>query len=536
MLVFLSFVAAAVAAACTPTYNSRPTAIIDSGAIVGTTTQVAIPSATVTVNKYLGIPYAEEPERFRLAKPVAPWTEFFDASNLGPACYQQISNSTAIFYEGAGVGVVPNGVSEDCLSINVYTPASASAGSKAVVFWIHGGSWRNGANSLPIYDGSSFAANQDIVLVSINYRTNVFGFVGDESVPIAKRNLALHDTRLALQWTIRNIAGLGGDPSKITIMGESAGASTVDSLLTAPPSGQPQFRAAILTSSQLSVPAARHNATQYIEAWKALAHLAGCPANKTFTCLQEYPAKALVDLATAGGLSYPGFKDGGVTFANEPRLDRIAGKTANVPVLMGTTYDEASSYTIGLNSTREALEQVGIGEYADLIIKAYPLGAPGILTETARISRIATEFLMQCGAQVWANDTKNAGQPTWRFIYNASFPNTEYFAGAGAYHSGELGSVFGTYRTENVTEFQKELSRTMQKAYGDFVKDPAAGPGWAQHPAVGIFGDGVTPYVSDEGKRALSEVSSEAVDSRCPLYYSVYAANSLGTAEGDGDE
>jgi cholinesterase len=194
MLLFLLFAAAAAAAACTPTYNTRPTAVINSGAIVGTTTKVAVPSATVTVNKYLGIPYAEEPERFRLPNPVGPWTEFFDASDFGPACYQQISNSTAIYYEGAGVGVVPNGESEDCLNLNVYTPATASAGSKPVIFWIHGGGWSNGANSLPIYDGSSFAANQDIVLVSINYRTNVFGFVGDESVPVTERNLAYATT------------------------------------------------------------------------------------------------------------------------------------------------------------------------------------------------------------------------------------------------------------------------------------------------------------------------------------------------------
>jgi cholinesterase len=341
----------------------------------------------------------------------------------------------------------------------------------------------------------------------------------------------LHDTRLALDWVIRNIAGLGGDPSKITIMGESAGASTVDTLLTAPPTGQPQFRAAILTSSQIAVPSVPHIPDTYIEAWQALAQLAGCPTNETFSCLQVYPAQALVDLANANGLSYIGFTDGGVTWADTPRLDRLAGKTANVPVLMGTTYDEASSYVIGLNDTRTALEQVGLTDYADLIINAYPLGTPGILTEKARINRIVTEFLMQCGAQVWANDTKNVGLPTWRFIYNASFPNTEYFPGAGAYHAAELAAVFGTYRQENATEFQRELSRTMQKAYGDFVKDPAKGPGWAQHPAVGIFGDGITPYVSAKGKNPLTSLPSEVVDVRCPLYYSVYDANSLGVEE-----
>jgi cholinesterase len=190
MLALLSFVAVASAAACTPTYNSRPTAIIDSGAIVGTTTGIAIPSATVTVNRFLGIPFAEKPERFRLPERVKPWANPLDASQYGPACYQSISETTAQFYEGVGLGVAPNGESEDCLNLNVYTPSTASAGSKAVLVWIYGGSWRNGANSLPLYDGSKVVANQDVVLVSINYRTNVFGFPADESIPLEERNLA----------------------------------------------------------------------------------------------------------------------------------------------------------------------------------------------------------------------------------------------------------------------------------------------------------------------------------------------------------
>ncbi|KAL4946948.1 Six-hairpin glycosidase-like protein [Aspergillus filifer] len=171
IVTLLSLVAVASAAACTPAYNTRPTAIIDSGAIVGTTTQVAVPSVTVTVNRYLGIPFTEKPERLRLPEPVSPWSDVFDASQYGPACYQQISEETAIIYQGVGLGVVPNDESEDCLNLNVFTPSTASAGSKAVI---------------------------DAVLVSISYRTNVFGFPADEGIPVTGRNLALHDTRLAL--------------------------------------------------------------------------------------------------------------------------------------------------------------------------------------------------------------------------------------------------------------------------------------------------------------------------------------------------
>ncbi|KAL4924103.1 Alpha/Beta hydrolase protein [Aspergillus undulatus] len=531
MLSLLSFIALASAAECTPAYsNSRPTAIVDSGAIVGTTTQVAVPSATVTVNKYLGIPFAKRPERFRLPEPVSPWPGFFDASQHGPACYQQISEETAAFFEGVGLGVVPNGESEDCLNLNVFSPATASAGSKAVIVWIYGGSWQNGANSLPLYDGSNIVANEDVVLVSINYRTNVFGFPADESIPVTERNLALHDARLALDWIVRNIAGLGGNPFKITIVGESGGSSTVDTLLTAPPDPLP-FRAAILSSSQISVQAQPQTPEAYIAAWNKLTELAGCPADDGLACLSEYLAQDLVNLVTANDLSFNGFPDGGVTWSDTPRLDRLSGKSARVPTLIGTTYDEASPFTIGLNDTRAALESIELSEFADILIPAYPLGTPGILTENARINRFATEFLMQCNTQVHANDTKTAGLPSWRFVYNASFPNTEFLPGIGAYHASDLSSIFGTYRQEGATEFQHQLSRTVQKAIADFAKNPTNGPGWPQVPTVGVFGDGVRPGVSEQGKRTLSTVPSQLLDARCPLYYDVYNANALGAPE-----
>jgi hypothetical protein len=110
MLALLSIVALASASACTPTYNSRPTAVIDSGTLVGTTTQISIPSATapITVNKYLGIPFADKPERFRLAEPVSPWTVFFDASNIGPGCYEAISEDAYWYAIGAGLGLLPS--------------------------------------------------------------------------------------------------------------------------------------------------------------------------------------------------------------------------------------------------------------------------------------------------------------------------------------------------------------------------------------------------------------------------------------------
>ncbi|KAL4993501.1 Alpha/Beta hydrolase protein [Aspergillus recurvatus] len=520
MFAFFSLVAGASAAA-----------FIDSGTIVGTTTKVEIPSDTATVNKYLGIPFANKPERFRLPEPVSPWSEPFDASQYRPACYQAISETTQAYYDGVGLGELPVEENEDCLNLNVFTPSAASAGSKPVLVWIYGGSWQDGANSYPMYDGSNIVANQDVVFVSFNYRTNVFGFPADESIAVSERNLGLHDARLALDWVQRNIASLGGDPFKVTLVGESAGSWIIDTLLTTPSITPLPFRAAIMASGLLSVTATPLNPPAYKEAWTTLAGLAGCSPDPAFTCLQAYPAKELQSLIIQNNLTFSGHPDNGTTISPTPRLNRLAGQTARVPILIGTNHDEATPFTIGLNNTRVALRSLGLANSTtNQLLSAYPLdpGTPGLQAENARITRILTEALMQCPSHIFANDTRSLNIPVYRFLFNASFPNTEFFAGAGAYHGIEVPFFFGTYMRENATVFQGVVSRVVQSAYADFARDPVAGPGWGEFPVVGVFGGGVTPYNDDKGRRPLSTVDAGVFDRRCGLYYGVYDANTGG--------
>lgn len=170
--------------------DAPPSASIDSGVIVGTTT--SLPFSPVTVNKFLGIPFAAPPVRFSPPEPPEPWKFPYDASEYKSVCVQQFNyperkrNQTIDWYSTPGP---PTGESEDCLNLNVYAPEHAEECSKAVLFWIHGGSFSFGAGSLPIYDGSSFAANHDLVVVTVNYRTNVFGFPGSTDLPEGERNL-----------------------------------------------------------------------------------------------------------------------------------------------------------------------------------------------------------------------------------------------------------------------------------------------------------------------------------------------------------
>lgn len=178
-------------ACAAPTSASAPTVSIDTGALVGVATSPA--GATVTVNKYLGIPFAASPTRFAPPVKATPWSSPYSATKYGPACIQQFDypeasrNASIAWYN---TPPPPAGESEDCLNLNVYVPGTPGK-NKIVMAWIYvsgflpagitkrvtdvcpqGGDLTFGANSLSIYDGSSFAANQDVIIVSLNYRTN----------------------------------------------------------------------------------------------------------------------------------------------------------------------------------------------------------------------------------------------------------------------------------------------------------------------------------------------------------------------------
>jgi carboxylesterase type B len=170
--------------------SDEPTATIDSGLIAGKT--VAFESAFV--HQFLGVPFAAPPVRFEPPQRRAPWQGVYNASAYKPSCiqkfdYPEVARSLSIkwFYTPPP----PVGESEDCLYLNVYAPAGAVMGSrsKAVMFWIYGGGFNFGSGAQPLYDGSGFAANQDVIVVTFNYRVNVFGFPGSPQIPTSRQNL-----------------------------------------------------------------------------------------------------------------------------------------------------------------------------------------------------------------------------------------------------------------------------------------------------------------------------------------------------------
>src|SRR5438270_5116983 len=186
------------------------------------------------VSLFRGIPFAAPPageHRFAPPRPASPWRGTRDATRFGPSAPQPMTGLAAL----PGFGVDER--SEDCLTLNVWTPA-ADSGHRPVLVWIHGGGFVYGAGSQPIYDGATLAQRGDVVVVTVNYRLGAFGFLHLRDLVGGKveatGNAGLLDQVAALNWVRDNIDAFGGDPDNVTIFGESAGAMSVASLLGMP--------------------------------------------------------------------------------------------------------------------------------------------------------------------------------------------------------------------------------------------------------------------------------------------------------------
>ncbi|GME47549.1 hypothetical protein W97_08595 [Neofusicoccum parvum] len=373
------------------------------------------------------------------------------------------------------------------------------------MFWIHGGDLQYGSGSNDDYDGSSLAANQDVVVVTINYRLNVYGFPGSPEIPIDARNLGFLDQRKALDWVQQNVGAFGGDPTKVTIFGESAGGYSVKELFAVPPDPLP-FRAAIMQSLGATL---TPNGTAN---WETLASALGCSnATSPLACMQAADATRITLIIEENELRFPPVVD------NQTRISHAedamhAGTTAQIPLMIGNNADEGSSFASSYANAQALLEYTLPNDtsYQAAVLASYPPGLQGAnLT-----AQILTDSSFTCGSSFFANVSGAAGLPTWRYFFNASFPNTDVFPGAGAYHTAEIPLVFGTFPREGSTERQARLSTVMQKAWADFAKDPAGGPGW---PAAGAGGHGVMVFGGLEGGLA-STVSSEALDGMCTVW------------------
>lgn len=290
---------------------------------------------------------------------------------------------------------------------------------------------------------------------------------------MGENNLGFLDQRLALDWVQRNIAQFGGDPDRVTIFGQSAGGTSVDALVTAPPDPVP-FHAAIYQSGQVTIRAP--NPEPYA-GWYATLNLTDCAgAADEIACVSAIDAVELETLISVNAINFNPIPDD-ITLSSSPRQDRLtstatASKIARVPVLGGTVAEEGRGYALGITDTAAWLSTTyprASASVLSTILQVFALGTPGIATVYDQVSSIITHANFQCTYSIVSRDMQDALIPSWRYFYNASFANVQLFEGSGVYHASEIQSVFGTVEA-NSTAFQFELSAYMQGIWADFAK------------------------------------------------------------------
>ena len=319
------------------------------------------------VDQFLGVRYAAPPVgalRWQAPQPVQPWSGVRDATSYGHRCPQLAS------------GNGPREDTEDCLFLNVFAPADRPGRAAAqdgagrglpVLVMIHGGGLLNGAGDQ--HDGSLIVRTDHIIVVSLNYRLGVFGFLDvpglGTSALTANGNFGLLDQEAALRWVHRNIARFGGNPGQVTIAGESAGGWSVCALMTSP-LARGLFRGAISESG--SCPS--QTPAQAQSAGLAFAAQAGCTdAATAASCLRNTPESALL---TASASYSAQFTSGGPDLPLPPLTAVADGDYAKVPLLMGTNHDEGRTFTQGFASYTEQ-------QYVQFVDQSYGAQAPAIL-------------------------------------------------------------------------------------------------------------------------------------------------------------
>ncbi|KAF7522264.1 hypothetical protein PCG10_007565 [Penicillium crustosum] len=337
----------------------------------------------------------------------------------------------------------------------------------------------------------------------------VFGFPASPQIALEQRNLGFMDQRQALTWVTKNIRAFGGDPSKVTVFGESSGGYSVKQLLANPPSPL-QFRAAIMQSQALG------DQGDGDKSWAALADDLGCNSTTSgisqLECMRSSPADQIRAILNSGTLGFPPAVDNKTNNGNfEAAIN--AHTVANVPILLGTNADEGTVLTSVMPDSQILLQNfLGNDTHSQALARAaYPHDA----TEKELKSRIVTDYLYTCTTSAIANVLNDANYKVWRYYFNASFPNTQPFPGAGAWHTSEISLVFGTYpRNYMTTPQQIELSKFMQHSWASFAKDPERGPGWTMIEG----GKEDLQVIGANGTSWGQPASIESVEDICSVY------------------
>lgn len=504
-LTLLAAAAALIAAALTASAATPDRVKTADGVVEG-----AGPQAS-GVRAFKGVPFAEAPTgelRWKEPQPVKSWKGVRQALKFGPRCMQ-----APIFGD---MNFRSDGMSEDCLYLNVWTPAKSGKERLPVLVYFYGGGFVAGDGSEPRYDGAEMAA-KGIVTVTVNYRLGVFGFMAHpeltkESPHHASGNEALLDQRAALRWVQRNIAAFGGDPKRVTIAGESAGSVAVSAQMASPLS-KDLIAGAIGESGSIIATLGAVPLAQAEAAGTKFASELNAP---TLAALRALSTQQVFDAATRGGFASIGrfsINVDGYFFPEDPAAIFNSGRQAHVPLLVGWNTEEMTWLALfqGKEPTRENYEAVVralYGANAGEVLKVYPASTRDEIIDAA--TDLAGDRFIAYSTWKWADlHAKTGGARVFRYLYARPRPAmrpemgnaTAGLAGGvvrgpsaqppapparGAVHSAEIEYALGNLSTNNVyawTPDDYKVSKLMQEFFANFIKrgDPN-GPGLPRWP------------------------------------------------------
>jgi para-nitrobenzyl esterase len=448
----------------------EPVVKIDSGYIVG---------SGLHVRAFKGIPYAQAPIgdlRWRAPQPVKPWSNLRIAKQFSVACPQRPSL----------IGDQPTG--EDCLTVNVWTPARQTDEKLPVLVWIHGGAFEGGSSATTTYDGAPLAS-QGVVVVSLNYRVGILGFMAHpelsrESPRGVSGNYGLLDMVAALQWIRRNVQQFGGDPQNVTLWGESAGATAV-MLLLVMPDAKGLFHKAVANSPwNLYNPISHMRDSWYgrvpaEEVGAALGPVALLRTKSTDDLLKMSATRDPAGERERSGEIHHHIVDG-VVIPDDPARLFDGGRFHNVPLLAGTNADEGTLFSrqkVSREQLRQSLLRSAPDRLADKVLAAYEVTDENA---TAAAARILGDTLFVSGTRAVLRAVAKAQPKVFQYEFTR-VNGVGRRSRLGAYHAADIVYNFGTLpdaifgaafglQPGDFDETDARLSHVMSRALVSFVR------------------------------------------------------------------
>jgi para-nitrobenzyl esterase len=458
---------AGLAWAALPHTASAQTVQTSSGVVRGATSD--------DVESYRGIPYAAAPVgdlRWTPPQPAPVWKGVRDAARYQPMCPQP----------PFGDAPITQPMSEDCLFLNIWSAPQADSGKKPVMVFIHGGAYEGGSGSDPLYDGSNLA-KKGVVAVTINYRLGTLGFLAHPALSAASPehasgNYGMLDQIAALQWVQKNIGAFGGDPSQVTIFGESAGGNAV-MMLMASPLSKGLFSKVIAQS-----PVGGYRIPTLAEAEAMGAKLGSIDE------LRALPAEKLLAFNLKLRPRTPPLAPktlAGPVLDNHFLSQQPAKSLANpVPLIIGSNADEGSMFAPETTARTKAAFDLGVKQvFGPRAPEALALYSPKSDAEVMRQNaELVSDGLFNAAARYLAAQVAAAGQPVYRYVFSLDM------AGRTPLHSDELRYVFGTTHLPGytglpaATDQDRRTSELMMDAWVRFAKTGSPAGGGLEWPAV----------------------------------------------------